>query len=157
VPESPRRLLLDLYVAYQLAGSLIEHELADSGLAAEDFALYSALRHHGQLTPTELARELGLPLSTVIFRTGKLVAGGHVERIPNLRDRRSTLLRLTAAGQGLVDEAFPLFGRVLDRLEAHLEEPLADMRESLAALSDALARALGEARDEELLRTRRAS
>ena len=147
-----RRILLDVYVAYQLAGGLIEHELADSGIAAEDYALYSALGHGVQVTPTWLSRELGLPLSTVIFRTNRLIQRGHALRIPNPRDRRSTLIALTPRGERLSIAARPAFERVLERLERHLGGPLGEVQATVARLGGALADALAEARDEELVR-----
>jgi DNA-binding MarR family transcriptional regulator len=150
-------VLLDVFVAYQLAGRLIERELADVGIPSEDYAIYTALVHHGHMTPTELARHLGLPLSTLIFRIGKLVERGDVERVPNLLDRRSTLLALTPRGREFVERAHPRFGRVLDRVERHLGRPLADVQLAVAQLSDAIAAGLAEAEREALLRARRAS
>jgi len=152
---NPRTVLLQLYVAYQLAGGLIEHELAELGIA-DEYPLYTALKHHARMTPTQLAQHLGLPLSTALFRIGKLVERGHAERVPNPRDRRSTLVALTAEGDRLVEAAHPRFGAVLERLEAHLERPLDEVHASVEALRSALDAALAEARDEELLRRRAA-
>ena len=60
--DASRRYLLDLHLAYHLAGSLIEHELASVGITAEEYAVYSVLVHEGGLTPTELSRRLGLAI-----------------------------------------------------------------------------------------------
>jgi DNA-binding MarR family transcriptional regulator len=156
VAESPRRVLLDLYVAYQLCGGLIELELEDTGITAEEYALYSVLSHHGELTPTQVAKELGLPLSSAIFRAGRLIQRGHAQRLPNPRDRRSSLVALTPEGLELLEVARPAFDRVLDRLAAHLERP-ADVQDVLIALAEAAGSALAEVRDEQLLRERAAS
>jgi DNA-binding MarR family transcriptional regulator len=157
VELAPRRVLLDVFVSYQLTGRLIEHELADIGIPTDDYPLYTALVHHEHMTPTALARHLGLPLSTVIFRTGKLIERGDVRRVPNPLDRRSTLLALTPRGRRLVDRAHPRFGRVLERVERHLDQPLADVQRTLAELAEAISAALAEAQREALLRERRAS
>ena len=154
---APRRVLLDVYVAYQLAGRLIGHELTDVGIPVEDYPLYTALVHHEQMTPTHLARHLGLPLSTVIFRTGKLIERGDVTRVANPLDRRSTLLGLTPRGRQLVEDAHPRFGRVLERIEGHLGRPIGEVQIMVAELAAAIAAALEEAQREALLRERRAS
>ena len=45
----------------------------------------------GPWTPTLLAERMKMPLSTVLFRVGRLEQRGHVERVPNPDDRRSYL------------------------------------------------------------------
>jgi DNA-binding MarR family transcriptional regulator len=150
-------VLLDLYVAFQVTGRLIDLELATTGIPTDDYALYTALAHRDQRTPTDLSRELGLALSTVIFRTGRMIERGHAMRVPNPRDRRSVLLALTPRGRRLADQARPMFSRVLERVERHLDRPLTEVQEAVATLSRALADALAEAQDEELLRVRAAS
>jgi DNA-binding MarR family transcriptional regulator len=154
---APRRVLLDVFVAYQLAGRLISLELAEVGIPTEDYPIYTALVHHERMTPTELARHLGIPLSTAIFRTGKLIDRGDVERVPNPLDRRSTFLALTARGRDLVERAHPRFARVLERIELHLERPMAEVQITVAGLSHAISVALAEAEREVLLAERRAS
>ena len=54
----------------------------------------------GPLTPTEVARELAMPLSTLLFRVRRLENRGHAERVLNPDDGRSYLLQLTPAGSG---------------------------------------------------------
>ncbi len=153
VPDAPRRYLLDLHLAYHLAGSLIEHELAGVGISAEEYAVYSVLGPES-LTPTELSRRLGLALSSTIFRTGKLIERGHARRIPNPRDGRSALIELTPRGRRVLERARPAFGRVLDRIEGHLEDDRVDVQATVAKLGEAIAAALAEARDEEPLKRR---
>jgi DNA-binding MarR family transcriptional regulator len=157
VEVAPRRVLLDVFVAYQLAGQLITLELGDVGISAEDYALYSVLVHNDRMTPTQLSRELGLPLSTTIFRTSKLIDRGDLARVPNPLDRRSTLLALTTRGRELVERARARFDDVLERVERRLERPLAETQIAVAELAGALAGALAEAQREEVLRERRAS
>ncbi len=152
----PQLLLLDLYVASRLAGALLEHELKDAEMTAEEFALYSVLGHEAQLTPTELARRLGVPLSSAIFRTGKLIERGHAERRPNPRDGRSALLALTDDGRAAHARVRPTFTAVLERLLHHLDRPAHEVQDSLRSLAGATSAALAEVRDEELLRRRAA-
>ena len=154
---APRRVLLDVFVAYQLAGRLIALELAEVGLPTDDYPIYTALVHHGRMTPTGLARHLGIPLSTAIFRTGKLIERGDVERVPNPLDRRSTFLALTPRGRDLVERAQPRFAQVLERIERHLAQPMAEVQIAVAQLSGAISVALADAEREALLAERLAS
>lgn len=152
----PQLLLLDLYVASHLASALLEHELKEAEMSAGEFALYSVLGHEAELTPTELARRLGVPVSSAIFRTGKLIGRGHAERRPNPRDGRSALLALTEDGRAAHAHVRPAFMAALERLLRHLDRPAHDVQGSLQSLAGAASAALAEARDEELLRRRAA-
>ena len=76
----------------------------------------------GPWTPTELAGRLEMPLSTVLFRVGRLEKRGHVERIPNPDDRRSYLIRLTADGKRLLGQARPRFRAYALAVEARLDD-----------------------------------
>ena len=48
-----------------------------------------------------------MPLSTVLFRLGRLERRGHAERVPNPDDGRSYLIRLTKKGEQLLGEGAP--------------------------------------------------
>ena len=150
-------VLFDLYVASQLTGQLLELELADSDLPVEDFALYNALVHFGEVTPTHLARHLGMPLSTLLFRFARVEARGHAVRERNPRDGRSSILRLSAAGREAHDVAAPRFTEAL--VEVHRQLTMDDdtVRDAVADLARAVGAALEEARDRRLLERRRAS
>jgi DNA-binding MarR family transcriptional regulator len=154
----PRRpsVLFDLFVASQLTGQLLELELAGSGIPANDFAMYSALAHHGEVTPSALAGELGMPLSTVLFRFARIEQRGHGSRGPNPRDRRSSLLALTPTGSRLVDEVAPRFRDTLLAVHEHLSLPSESVRDAVADVAAAIAAALAAARDRELLARRSA-
>ena len=86
---SERTILLDVFAANQKRERLIEQALAETDLPPEDYPLYVFIGVEGPLTPTKLARELGMPLSTVLFRVRRLQRRRHAERIPNPEDRRS--------------------------------------------------------------------
>jgi DNA-binding MarR family transcriptional regulator len=143
---SERTILLDVFAANQKQERLIEQALAETDLPPEDYPLYVFIGVEGPLTPTKLARELGMPLSTVLFRLRRLQRRGHAERIPNREDRRSYLLRLTPAGQGLLGWARPLFRAHALAVEARLgDDRVAALRKGLTELGDAIERELSEA------------
>jgi DNA-binding MarR family transcriptional regulator len=143
---SERTILLDVFAANQKRERLIEQALVGTDLPPEDYPFYVYIGVEGPLTPTELARELGMPLSTVLFRLRRLEKRRHVERVPNPDDGRSYLVRLTPAGERLLGYARPLFrGRAL-AVEARLgEDRVAALREGLDELSNAIERELGDA------------
>jgi DNA-binding MarR family transcriptional regulator len=158
VPERRRpSVLFDLYVAFQLTGQLLELELADSDVPAEDFALYNALVHFDRATPTQLAQHLGMPLSTLLFRFGRIESRGHGIRERNPRDRRSSLLDLSAEGKRAFDLAKPRFNEALLSIHRHLAIDSVAVQDALAGLAQAVGAALGEARDRELIARKQAS
>jgi DNA-binding MarR family transcriptional regulator len=150
-------VLFDLYVAFQLTAQLLEIELTGAELPVEDFALYSALAHFEQATPTQLAQHLGMPLSTLLFRFGKIEARGHGTRERNPRDGRSSLLGLSARGRRAAALTRPRFDEALLSVHRHLVLDRDAVQDAIGDLARAVGEALDEARDRELVARRRAS
>jgi DNA-binding MarR family transcriptional regulator len=150
-------VLFDLYVAFQLTGQLLELELAGSDVPDEDFALYSALVHFERATPTQLAQHLGMPLSTLLFRFGKIESRGHGVRGRNPRDGRSSLLGLSAHGMRAFDVTRPRFTDALLSVQRHLTIDGDAVRDAVADLVRAVGTALAEARDRDLIARKQAS
>jgi len=141
-----RTILLDVFAANQKRERLIAEALAETDLPPEDYPLYVFIGTAGPLTPTNLARELGMPLSTLLFRVRRLERRRHVERVANPDDRRSYLVRLTPSGERLLAFARPLFRARALAVEARLGEGrVAALREALTELGDAVDRELGDA------------
>lgn len=143
--EPPREtgLLLELYAASQSVKTLVDTALAD--LPIQDvFALTSAINAFGPIRLTELAHLLGLPLTTASDQVRRVVDRGLVERVPNPGDRRSHLLRTTAAGKQEVEAAFPAFGRMIERVRANLRSPVDEVRAHVRELDEAMRAALTE-------------
>jgi len=113
-------ILLDLFLTNQRRRRMVEAALAGTELPAEDYPLYVLVGAEGPWTPTGLAARVEMPLSTVLFRLGRLERRGHVERVPNPDDRRSYLIRLTAAGERLLGEARPAFRDYAEAVEGRL-------------------------------------
>jgi DNA-binding MarR family transcriptional regulator len=134
-------ILLDVFLTNQHRKRMIEAALAQTELPAEDYPVYVLVGAEGPWTPTGLARRLEMPLSTTLFRLGRLERRGHAERVPNPDDRRSYLIRLTQEGEQLLGRARPAFrdyataveGRLgADRVEA-LRAALEELRQAVAA------------------------
>jgi DNA-binding MarR family transcriptional regulator len=146
---SERTILLDVFSTNQKRERLIAAALAGTDLPPEDYPLYVHVGRAGPLTPTELARALGMPLSTLLFRIRRLEQRRHVERVPNPDDGRSYLLRLTPTGERLLAWARPLFRARALAVEARLgDDRVASLRNALTELGNAIERELSDAMPE---------
>jgi len=132
-------ILLDLFLTNQRRKQMIEAALAQSELPAEDYPLYVLVGAEGPWTPTGLAKRLEMPLSTMLFRLGRLEKRGHAERVPNPDDGRSYLIRLSDEGNRLLAEARPAFRDYAEAVEGRLgSDPIATLRAGLEQLRDAI-------------------
>jgi DNA-binding MarR family transcriptional regulator len=113
-------ILLDLFLTNQHRKRMIEAALEQTELPAEDYPVYVIVGAEGPWTPTRLAARLEMPLSTVLFRLGRLERRGHAERVPNPDDGRSYLIRLTKDGEGLLAKARPAFRDYAEAVEGRL-------------------------------------
>ena len=116
----PDTILLDLFRTNQVRERLIEASLAGLELPPEDYPFYVLIGAEGPWTPTLLAERMKMPLSTVLFRVGRLDQRGHVERAPNPEDKRSYLISLSAEGQALLKQARPRFRAFAESVEERL-------------------------------------
>ena len=135
----PDTILLDLFRTNQLRERLIEASLAGLELPPEDYPFYVLIGAEGPWTPTQLAERMAMPLSTVLFRVGRLEKRGHVERVPNPDDRRSYLISLNADGQALLKQARPRFRAFAESVERRLGgESIDGLRGGLTELREAI-------------------
>jgi len=116
----PDTILLDLFRTNQVRERLIATSLAGLELPPEDYPFYVLIGAEGPWTPTLLAERMKMPLSTVLFRVGRLDQRGHVERVPNPEDKRSYLISLSADGQALLQQARPRFRAFAESVEERL-------------------------------------
>jgi len=122
-PERRLSILLLVVAAHQRMGQLVERELAADGVAAADYALLSLVGLRGPARLTEVAAELGMPLTTASDALRRLEARGHVRRSRNPDDGRSVLVELTDAGGDEWRRGWPALVRVNEQLAEALEEP----------------------------------
>ena len=140
-PGSRLSILLLVVAAHQRMGQLVERELAADGVAAADYALLSLVGVRGPARLTEVAGELGMPLTTASDAVRRLEGRGHATRVPNPRDGRSVLVALTESGDAEWRRGWP----GLRRVNAQLSDALADpdvVRRGLEQLGDAFAEVL---------------
>lgn len=132
-------ILLDLFLTNQHRKRMIEAALVRTELPPEDYPVYVIVGAEGPWTPTRLAARLEMPLSTVLFRLGRLERRGHAERVPNPDDGRSYLIRLTKKGEQLLAQARPAFRDYAEAVEDRLGP---ERVESLRAALDELRQAV---------------
>ncbi len=83
-----------------------------------EIAVLLVLSLRGARPMTELAKELGAPLSTMTSLTKRLVQKGFIERKKSPEDQRMILVELTARGRELVMRIQARVERVFSRVQA---------------------------------------
>jgi DNA-binding MarR family transcriptional regulator len=132
----PSNIWIDVFSVNQVMRAVIDRALA--GVAGPEFALYSVVAQQGPVSPSQVSRVLGLPLTTASDRLNRAVERGHMSREVNARDRRSYLFSLSEEGRTLVAAGGRPFGALARRVEQRLELPVEEVRAALAALDQAL-------------------
>lgn len=114
--------------------------LAPFDLMPSDYAVLAALRRAGEpyeLAPTELYTALERSSGGMTKMLKRLESLGLVTRVPDSRDRRSTLVRLTEAGKKTEQQAFETF------VEKTHELLSSSSRRDLARISESVHELLG--------------
>jgi DNA-binding MarR family transcriptional regulator len=137
-------VLFDVWLVSRATTGVLDAALAPTGLTADEFGIYSVLTSADTMTPSELARWMSAPPTTVSSYVKRLEGRGHVVRKRNPDDGRSYVLELTAAGRRAHQEAgrrfLPVLDQVVDSLGSRRE---AEVRRALAALREALDQSTG--------------
>jgi DNA-binding MarR family transcriptional regulator len=136
----PRRdisLLFDVFVLNQRLRLLLSRVLAGTDMRPDEYAVYSVLFEGGPLTSTEMARQMGMPLTTVLDYLRSLLERGHVVRSPHAHDGRAIQVHLTQEGLSAFKRANVAWNAGLKQLEPALAIPVGEVRRALHALDDA--------------------
>jgi DNA-binding MarR family transcriptional regulator len=141
-PQRQISLLFDVFVLNQRLRTLLSLALAGTGMRPDEYAVYSLLFESGPLTPTDMARQMGMPLTTVLDYARSMKMRGHVRRSAHANDGRAYQLRLTPAGLSAFHGASAAWNRSLSRFEPSLTMPVRDVRRALHAIDDAAASVL---------------
>ena len=134
VDVAPLVLLGRLFRAVALADARLAEGLAGRDLQPGWFDLLAALRRASEpfeLNPTRLMRATMLSSGGMTKRLDRMADAGLVERRADPNDRRGTLVRLTAHGRAVIDEALPVHVQNEERL---LTAPTEAERKRLDAL-----------------------
>jgi DNA-binding MarR family transcriptional regulator len=131
-------ILFDVWLLYRATAAELDVALASSGLNADEFAIYSVLMSADTMTPSELARWMSAPPTSVSSYVKRFEGRGHLERVRHPDDGRSFVLRLTPAGRRAHAAAAARFVPVRDRVSAELGAREATIRRDLARLQATL-------------------
>ena len=141
-PRDTYSLFFDAFVAGQAIRRLLGAAMAGGPLRPEDYAVYSVVFEGEAVSPTAMALQLEMPLTTVMEYVRAMESRGHVRRVPNPRDGRSYLVVLSAAGRTAHREANRRFEAAYQAMVARLPEGEAPVRRQLRALTAATRDAL---------------
>ena len=131
-------VLFGVWLVSRATTELVNDALRPSALDADEFALYSVLMSADGVTPSELAKWMAAPPTTVSSYVKRLEARGHVERVPNPADRRSFRLQLTTPGRRAHRDAAARFLPVLERVRKALDRDEGRVLGSLRSLRRAV-------------------
>lgn len=131
-------VLFDVWLVSRATTGLVDAALAPSGLTADEFGFYSVLTSTDSMTPSELARWMSAPPTTVSSYVKRLEGRGHLVRERNPADGRSYVLRLTPAGHEAHQAAGACFLPVLEQVVAALGGNEPATRRAMATLRKAL-------------------
>jgi DNA-binding MarR family transcriptional regulator len=140
-PGSRLSLLFHLFATEQRVRTLVVAAMADCGLRPDEYAVYSVLFDEGPHAPTDLARRVGMPPTTMSHYVRAMLERGHVEREVVAADRRSFRLRLTPDGLAAHGRASAAFEQAHSRFIAGLEIDENDAGAALEAIGRAADRA----------------
>ncbi len=131
-------VLFRVWLASRAAMALVDDALTSSELDGDEFAIYSMVAAAPGITPTELARWMAAPATTVSSFVKRLESRGHTERVANPADRRSYGIRLTQEGQHAHEGAATLFAPALNQLVVTLGADHPNVRHGLRHLRRAI-------------------
>ena len=135
-------LFLQPFVVAQLVGALVADMLEGTGLSGAEFAVTSAIAIWPGITPTELARRLGMPATTLSALLNRLEEKGQVRRSRDPADGRRSILALTAKGARTRQRSLERFPAWLRRVREELDGDPENVLEAMRLLEAALRAAL---------------
>jgi len=129
-----------------MAERVVARHLQEAGVSGEQLALLSLIATVEPITPTALAAELGVPLTTLADALRRLDARGELERSPNPADQRSHLITLSGEGRARLEAVEPQLRKAADELSAELRLPPDEVSKALDDLHGALRASARQAR-----------
>jgi DNA-binding MarR family transcriptional regulator len=126
------------------SGDLLEDELrlrlAPIGVGPRQARILDALHRMGTASQVDLAEEFNVTAASMSTMTSRLVEAGLITNDPDPQERRSSVLKLTKSGIGVLEAIYAAW-REMDRV---IEKAIGrDKAKSLAALTLELRNALG--------------
>lgn len=124
-------LLFDVFALNQAVAQLLVRAMRESPLTPGEYAIYNAAFELEAATPTELARRLGMRLTTFMDQLRLVEGRGHARRMVHPTDRRSYRVALTAAGLAAHGAANRRFEAAYQAVMARLAGRAAEAKQGL--------------------------
>jgi DNA-binding MarR family transcriptional regulator len=140
-PAESENVLFQLFRTQQAIRPLMAEAVEGTGVSPDEYGVLGVIGFLGPITPTELARRLGMAPTTVSVYAARFLERGHARRLPNPRDGRSYLLEVTDEGRQIVHTIAPRINVAIEKLRAAADRPLRDIFDALLAMEDAARRA----------------
>ena len=121
-----------------MAERVVGRHLQEAGVSGEQLALLSLIATVEPITPTALAAEMGVPLTTLADALRRLDARDELRRSPNPADQRSHLLELSEKGRARLRAVQPPLRKAAAELSAELQLSAEDVERALEDLHGAL-------------------
>jgi len=117
------RLTINLVIAARRWRSLLDEKLRLVGQSSARMEALAAIINSPSLSSqSDIAKRLRIEGPTMTRMLDTLEADGLVERLPDRTDRRSKKLRLTPAGEAVLEQIFAIADAQRDRLIEGLSE-----------------------------------
>ena len=136
-------IFFEIYALGQAVRHYIDEAMAGAPLTPEEYAYYSVIFEDERTTPTEIARRLSIPKTTVMEYVRLMETRGHARRLPHASDGRSYELVLSASGLAahrrsntFFEQAYAGFIAQLHGDEARVMRGLSDLRDAVKAAND---------------------
>ena len=117
-----------LRMALKRLDAIHRERLARIDLTPQQVEVLSALKGHGGMRQSDLARRVGMDPATMAELAARLEERGLMRRAPHRRDRRALAVYLTPKGRRRLMKALPLLAEAdalfLSRLQAKQKRPL---------------------------------
>jgi len=140
-PEQRISLMFDTFMMRTRMESVLTAALQPAGIRSGDYAVVSLIAVEGSMTPSTLARLVGVAPSSLAGRVARLVRWGWIQRHPAAADPRSWRLELTEDGLEVLRAALPHAHACALRIDAALQDRGVDpgsVRACLITLSTVL-------------------
>ena len=137
-----RHLFLQAATTSQYVGQIVDHQLAPVGIPGFLLAILTHVGDQSPVSPTEISRVSGAPMTTLRDNIQRLVDRKLVRRAPNAADGRSYLVRLTPRGGAVTQAAGDALLEAYLALERHLPRPREEYERMFDEVNQALERAL---------------
>ena len=122
LPSTSRALPIALLRARERVMGPIRHLLSDVDLTEQQWRVLRVVQESGKVDPTEIAEQACLLLPSLTRILQKLEQKGLISREQDMVDRRRQVIRITAAGEKIIDANIAASIAIVDRTRQKMGE-----------------------------------